>query len=110
MESTKRVQGDTPRFVDKLPQNYFYLPMILKALPNAKIVHLTRDPMDACFASYKQLFADAYASVALFEWVEVGLALPVGLAEDTVILFCGDNGTSGSGGYRYSQGHHCGQV
>jgi hypothetical protein len=29
-------------------------------LPNAKIVHLTRNPMDACFASYKQLFADAY--------------------------------------------------
>ena len=23
-------------------------------------MHLTRDPMDACFASYKQLFADAY--------------------------------------------------
>ena len=60
MESTKRVQGDTPRFVDKLPQNYYYIPMILKALPNAKIVHLTRDPMDACFASFKQLFADAY--------------------------------------------------
>jgi len=60
LESTKRVQGDTPRFVDKLPQNYLYLPMILKALPNAKIVHLTRNPMDACFASYKQLFADAY--------------------------------------------------
>jgi cytochrome c-type biogenesis protein CcmH/NrfG len=60
MESTKRVQGDTPHFVDKLPQNYFYVPMILKALPNSKIVHLTRDPMDACFASYKQLFADAY--------------------------------------------------
>lgn len=60
MESTRRVQGDTPRFVDKLPQNYLYIPMILKALPNARIVHLTRDPMDACFASYKQLFADAY--------------------------------------------------
>jgi len=60
MESTRRVQGDTPHFVDKLPQNYFYIPMILKALPNARIVHLMRDPMDACFASYKQLFADAY--------------------------------------------------
>lgn len=60
MDSTRRVRGDTPRFVDKLPQNYVHIPMILKALPNAKIVHLTRDPMDACFASYKQLFADAY--------------------------------------------------
>lgn len=49
-----------PRFVDKLPRNYQHIPLILAALPNAKIVHLTRDPMDACFASYKQLFAEAY--------------------------------------------------
>ncbi len=60
MDSTERMRGTTPRFVDKLPQNYLLLPLILKALPNAKIVHLTRNPMDACFASYKQLFADAY--------------------------------------------------
>jgi Flp pilus assembly protein TadD len=60
LETTRKMQGDTPRFVDKLPQNYLCIPLILKALPNAKIVHLTRDPMDACFASYKQLFADAY--------------------------------------------------
>lgn len=60
MESTKRMRGTTPRFVDKLPQNYLLIPLIIKALPNAKIVHLTRGPMDACFSSYKQLFADAY--------------------------------------------------
>ncbi|GAB3049396.1 tetratricopeptide repeat-containing sulfotransferase family protein [Simiduia litorea] len=60
MNATKRLQGGTPRFVDKLPVNYLLIPFILKAFPNAKIVHLTRDPMDACFASFKQLFADAY--------------------------------------------------
>ena len=60
LQSTARVRGETPRFVDKLPQNYLLIPLIIKALPNARIVHLTRDPMDACFASYKQLFADAY--------------------------------------------------
>ena len=60
LESSKRMRGSTPRFVDKLPQNYLLIPLILKALPNAKIVHLTRDPMDACFSSFKQLFADAY--------------------------------------------------
>ena len=38
-----------------------HIPLILKALPNAKIVHLRRNPMDACFSSFKQLFADAYA-------------------------------------------------
>lgn len=60
LETTRRVRGDTERFVDKLPQNYLCIPLILAALPNAKIVHLVRDPMDASFASFKQLFADAY--------------------------------------------------
>ncbi len=60
MASSRKYRGDTPRFVDKLPPNYLYVPLILKALPNAKIVHLTRNPMDACFSSFKQLFADAY--------------------------------------------------
>jgi tetratricopeptide (TPR) repeat protein len=60
MVRTKKMRGTLPRFVDKLPPNYLYLPLILKSLPNAKVVHLTRNPMDACFASFKQLFADAY--------------------------------------------------
>ncbi|GAB3291730.1 tetratricopeptide repeat-containing sulfotransferase family protein [Parahaliea aestuarii] len=60
LQSSARMRGDTPRFVDKLPQNYLMIPLILAALPNAKIVHLVRNPMDACFASFKQLFADAY--------------------------------------------------
>jgi tetratricopeptide (TPR) repeat protein len=60
MATTEKMRGSLPRFVDKLPPNYLYIPLILKALPNAKIVHLTRNPMDACFASFKQLFADAY--------------------------------------------------
>jgi Flp pilus assembly protein TadD len=60
IETTRKMRGNLPRFVDKLPTNYLYIPLILKALPNAKIVHLVRDPVDACFASFKQLFADAY--------------------------------------------------
>jgi len=60
MESVTALRGSLPRFVDKLPSNYLYVPLILKALPRAKIVHLVREPMDACFASFKQLFADAY--------------------------------------------------
>jgi len=60
LQTTSKMRGVTPRYVDKLPQNFLMIPLILKALPNAKIVHLVRDPMDACFASFKQLFADAY--------------------------------------------------
>jgi len=60
LETSRTMAGEAPHFVDKLPANYIYVPLILKALPNAKIVHLRRNPMDACFSSYKQLFADAY--------------------------------------------------
>jgi Tfp pilus assembly protein PilF len=60
LRTTARMRGESPRFVDKLPQNYLLVPFILAAFPRAKIVHLVRDPMDACLASYKQLFADAY--------------------------------------------------
>ena len=60
LDSSRPMQGERDWFVDKLPSNFLYIPLILKALPNAKIVHVVRDPLDACFASFKQLFADAY--------------------------------------------------
>lgn len=60
MRSTASMQGGLPRFVDKMPLNYLHVPLIVKALPNAKIIHLVRDPVDSCFSSFKQLFAEAY--------------------------------------------------
>lgn len=60
LRSTEYVRGTRPRFVDKLPTNYLYLGLIARALPNARVIHIVRDPIDSCFASYKQLFADAY--------------------------------------------------
>ncbi len=60
LQRSKKLRGELPRFVDKLPYNYFFLPHILAALPNAKIIHLVRDPRDVCFSVFKQLFADAY--------------------------------------------------
>lgn len=60
LRSTENLLGNAAHLVDKLPVNYLHLPLILAALPNAKILHMRREPMDACFAMYKQLFADAY--------------------------------------------------
>lgn len=60
MTLTQPMQGQEERFVDKLPMNFRFVPLILAALPNAKVIHIRRSPMDACFASFKQLFADAY--------------------------------------------------
>jgi thioredoxin-like negative regulator of GroEL len=48
------------RFIDKMPLNYLYCGLIRRALPNAKLVHLTRHPLAVCYAMYKTLFADGY--------------------------------------------------
>jgi tetratricopeptide (TPR) repeat protein len=58
--STRPQTGHTPRFIDKLPLNYLYVGLIHMALPNARIVHVRRHPLDTCYAIYKQLFVDAY--------------------------------------------------
>jgi hypothetical protein len=50
----------SPRFIDKLPVNFMYCGIILSALPDARIVHLRRDPMDCVYAVYKTLFNEAY--------------------------------------------------
>ena len=49
-----------PRFTDKMPLNYLYCGLIHRALPNARIVHVTRHPMASCYAMFKTLFKDGY--------------------------------------------------
>ena len=49
-------RGDRPRFSDKQTANFFYCALILRAFPNARIVHLTRHPLAACYAIYKTRF------------------------------------------------------
>ena len=46
--------------VDKTPANFLYIGLIARALPTAKIIHLTRNPMDSCYAIYKTLFRMGY--------------------------------------------------
>ena len=52
--------GPEPRILDKLPFNSLYLGFITAAFPAARIVLLRRNPMDSCFAMYKQVFTWAY--------------------------------------------------
>jgi tetratricopeptide (TPR) repeat protein len=58
--AARQLAGERPCFVDKLPFNFLYCGYILAALPGAKLIHLTRDPMDTCYAVFKTLFFNAY--------------------------------------------------
>lgn len=60
LASTTRFAGEGTHFVDKQPSNFLYVPLILKALPQAKIILLRRGAMDTCFSTFKQLFTSAY--------------------------------------------------
>jgi tetratricopeptide (TPR) repeat protein len=44
------------RVTDKLPSNFLFLGLIKLALPNAKIVHVSRDPRDTCLSCFFHLF------------------------------------------------------
>lgn len=57
IERTAVKSGKSKHFVDKLPFNFFYIALILRALPNAKIICLVRNPMDTCIGNYRQLFS-----------------------------------------------------
>jgi len=46
--------------IEKLPTNYLYLGAIRRALPGARIVLVTRSPLDSCFAMFRTLFGDAF--------------------------------------------------
>jgi len=48
------------RVVEKLPMNYLYLGAIHRALPDSKLIWVTRSPLDSCFAMYRTLFGEAY--------------------------------------------------
>ena len=49
---------DKQYFLDKMPNNFRHIGLIKLILPNAKIIDIRRSSMSACFACYKQLFAE----------------------------------------------------
>jgi len=49
---------DKNYIIDKLPTNFRWIGFIIKALPEAKIIHIERNPMAVCWSNYKTNFID----------------------------------------------------
>ena len=45
--------------IDKMPVNFRWIGFILKSFPEAKIIHIHRNPMAVCWSNYKTLFVDS---------------------------------------------------
>jgi len=50
-------QTDRPFFIDKLPNNWLFVPFIQLILPNAKIIDARRHPLACCLSNFRQHFA-----------------------------------------------------
>ena len=59
-EHTQWRAGNKRVYTDKMPANFVNVPYIVRALPQARILHMVRGPMDTCFSNLKELFAGAY--------------------------------------------------
>jgi len=60
---TQAIRGyghEAALLVDKTPLNFLYIGLIRMAMPNARIIHLRRHPVDSCYAMYKTLFRMGY--------------------------------------------------
>ena len=60
LAATRRLAGTARVFIDKMPLNFLYAGLVVAAIPNARVICLRRDPMDACLANYRQLFSTSY--------------------------------------------------
>jgi len=52
-----RLAPSAARIVDKMPSNFVFAGLIHLALPNARIIHAVRDPLDTCMSCFGKLFA-----------------------------------------------------
>lgn len=60
LQSLKDRRPEKTIIIDKMPINFLYLGLICCALPQASVIHVTRHPVDSCFAIFKTLFNQAY--------------------------------------------------
>lgn len=70
MEGVAWRLGDERFFTDKQPANFLNVGFICRALPQAKILHMVRDPVETCFSNLRELFSD----INLYSYGQLELA------------------------------------
>lgn len=56
LKALNKHSADALRVVNKMPTNFFHVGLISKLFPHAKIIHMIRDPRDACTSMFFQRF------------------------------------------------------
>lgn len=61
LTQTRWRAGAARFFIDKQPWNYMVAGLIARALPQARLLHVVRDPMDVCFSNFRAMLGARYA-------------------------------------------------
>ena len=56
LEAVQPLATHHRRVVDKMPSNFLFAGLIHRILPDARIIHVRRDPVDTCLSCYTKLF------------------------------------------------------
>ena len=56
LHELEKVSSGCQFVTDKMPQNFLQIGLILKALPEAKVIHVKRDPAATCWSNFKHYF------------------------------------------------------
>jgi tetratricopeptide (TPR) repeat protein len=56
----RRFSDSARHIVDKMPHNFLFVGIIRRALPNARIIHCERDPVDNCLSIFKNFFVSEH--------------------------------------------------
>jgi len=56
LKKLKNVSNGNSIVTDKMPHNFRYIGLLAAAFPEAKIIHVKRNPAAVCWANYKQYF------------------------------------------------------
>jgi tetratricopeptide (TPR) repeat protein len=70
VENLRVLAPTAERITDKSTQNWPFIGLIHLALPNARFVHVHRDPVDTCLSSFFTLFAEGH--VQTYDLAELG--------------------------------------
>ena len=57
--------SDKPFIIDKTTVNFRWIGFIINAFPEAKIIHINRNPMAVCWSNYKTLFVESVMDFSL---------------------------------------------
>ena len=57
LEELEKISNNNHFVIDKMPHNFLHIGLIIKTLPEAKVIHVKRDPAATCWSNFKHYFS-----------------------------------------------------